>query len=81
MSDLNHYPASDSGDDADAAVETALAQVIAACRELDADDTRGVLLAVSELYDLGLRHIESDGPMMSIDDVAALTRALRGEQS
>lgn len=80
MNDLNHSPPHDSGDDTDAAVETALAQVLAACRDLDADDTRGVLLAASELYGLDLRHVESDGPMMSIADVAVLIRALRGEQ-
>ena len=39
-----------------------------------------MFLAASELYGLDLRHVESDGPMMSIADVSILIRALRGEQ-
>ena len=63
-------------------VESAVAAVCAAIRDLDADETRAVLLAVSAIYGLDLAHVgsaEDDlGPRLTVDDVERLLKAARG---
>lgn len=66
----------------DELVESAVAAVCAACRDITADETRAVLLAVSAIYGLDLAHVgsaEDDlGPRLTVSDVERLLKAARG---
>ena len=59
--------------------EHALGNVLRACADLDEDDTRRVLLAVSELYDLNLWHNAPSGdPLIRVSSAVKLVEAARG---
>ena len=59
--------------------EHALGNVLRACADLDEGDTRRVLLAVSELYDLNLWHDAPSGdPLIRVSSAVKLVEAARG---
>jgi hypothetical protein len=61
--------------------EHALGNVLRAVRDLDEDDTRRVLLAVSELYGLNLWHnAPSSDPLIRVSSAVKLIDAARGAQ-
>lgn len=61
--------------------EHALGNVLRAVRDLDEDDTRSVLLAVSELYDLNLWHNAPSGdPLIRVSSAVRLIEAARGSK-
>mgnify|MGYP003443068824 FL=1 len=66
----------------DELIEAALRATLSALRDLDGDQTRGVLLAVSALYSLDLAHVGSAdddlGPRLTVSDVERLLKAARG---
>ncbi len=60
-------------------IEHALGNVLRAVADLDANDTRRVLLAAAELYDLHLHYWHGNGQnVIAVSDAVKLIEAARG---
>lgn len=59
-------------------IEHALGNVLRAVRDLDEDETRRVLLAVSELYELNLWHnVPTNDPLIRVSTAVKIIDAAR----